>query len=233
MTLEELQSGKILLIDKPLDWTSFDVVNKIRWEIRKKHALKKFKVGHAGTLDPKATGLLILCLGKETKNIETYQGQKKVYTGTIKLGVTTPSYDTETEEEGNFPVEHITPELIQQTLPQFIGTISQYPPVFSALKKEGKRLYEYARSGKEIELTPREIHIDHFEITAIEMPFLRFKVTCSKGTYIRSLAHDFGKALQSGGYLTELRREQIGDFNIENAFSVEKAIEMIQKNLFF
>ncbi len=233
MTLEELQSGKILLIDKPLDWTSFDVVNKIRWEIRKKHALKKFKVGHAGTLDPKATGLLILCLGKETKNIETYQGQKKVYTGTIKLGVTTPSYDTETEEEGNFPVEHITPELIQQTLPQFIGTISQYPPVFSALKKEGKRLYEYARSGKEIELTPREIHIDHFEITAIEMPFLRFKVTCSKGTYIRSLAYDFGKALQSGGYLTELRREQIGDFNIEKAFSVEKAIEMIQKNLFF
>ncbi len=233
MTLEELQSGKILLIDKPLDWTSFDVVNKIRWEIRKKYTLKKFKVGHAGTLDPKATGLLILCLGKETKNIETYQGQKKIYTGTIKLGVTTPSYDTETEEEGTFPVKHITPELVQQTLSQFTGTISQYPPVFSALKKEGKRLYEYARSGKEIELTPREIHIDHFEITTIEMPFLRFRVTCSKGTYIRSLAHDFGKALQSGGYLTKLRREQIGDFNIEKAFSVEKAIEMIQKNLSF
>lgn len=233
MTLEELQSGKILLIDKPLDWTSFDVVNKIRWEIRKKYNLKKFKVGHAGTLDPKATGLLILCLGKETKNIETYQGQKKVYTGTIKLGTTTPSYDTETEEEGLFPTNHITLELIQQTLPQFIGTIQQYPPVFSALKKDGKRLYEYARSGKEINVTAREIHIDDFAITSIQMPYINFKVSCSKGTYIRSLAHDFGKALQSGGYLTELRREQIGDFSVEKAFSIETAIKTIQEGRSF
>ncbi|APD07123.1 tRNA pseudouridine(55) synthase [Flavobacteriaceae bacterium UJ101] len=233
MTLEELQSGKILLIDKPLDWTSFDVVNKIRWEIRKKYHLKKFKVGHAGTLDPKATGLLILCLGKETKNIETYQGQEKIYTGTIKLGVTTPSYDTETEEEGNFPIDHISKELIKKTLPQFTGTIQQYPPIFSALKKEGKRLYEFARAGKEVEVKPRQIHIQNFEITSTELPYLDFNVTCSKGTYIRSLAHDFGKALNSGGYLTALRREQIGNFTIQNAFSIEKAIEIIQEGYDF
>lgn len=233
MTLEALQSGKILLIDKPLDWTSFDVVNKIRWEIRKKYNLKKFKVGHAGTLDPKATGLLILCLGKETKNIETYQSQKKVYTGTIKLGVTTPSYDTETKEEGNFPIDHITPDLIQQTRLQFIGSIDQYPPIFSALKKDGKRLYEFARAGKEVEIKPRQIHIQHFEITSIKLPYLDFSVTCSKGTYIRSLAHDFGKALNSGGYLTTLRREQIGNFNVKDAFSMEKAIKIIEGNYLF
>ncbi len=230
MTLETLQTGKILLIDKPLDWTSFDVVNKIRWEIRKKFDLKKFKVGHAGTLDPKATGLLILCLGKETKNIETYQGLKKVYSGTIKLGVTTPSYDTETEETETFPIQHITNDLIEKIIPQFIGSIEQYPPVFSALKKEGKRLYELARSGTEVEIRPRSIYIEDFEITKNTLPFVNFKVTCSKGTYIRSLAHDFGKALNSGAYLTALKREKIGDFDLQNAFKMEEAIEVIQKD---
>ncbi len=229
MTIEELQSGKILLIDKPIDWTSFDVVNKIRWEIRQKYKIKKFKVGHAGTLDPKATGLLILCLGKETKKIETYQGQEKVYTGTFKLGVTTPSYDTETEEEGIFSVEHITGDLINKTIPNFVGNIQQLPPVFSALKKDGKRLYEFARAGVEVDIKPREVNIMNFEITTNSLPFLNFKVTCSKGTYIRSLAHDFGKALNSGAYLTVLRREKIGHFDVQNAFNINQAIEIIQK----
>lgn len=229
MTLEELQSGKILLIDKPLDWTSFDVVNKVRWEIRKKFKVKKFKVGHAGTLDPKATGLLILCLGKETKNIETYQGQEKTYTGTIKLGVTTPSYDTETDEKEVFPIDHINETIIQKTVSQFIGTIEQLPPIFSALKKEGKRLYEFARAGQNVKIKSRQIHIQNFQITSITLPHLNFEVTCSKGTYVRSLAHDFGKALKSGGYLTALRREQIGDFNVKTAFSIEKVIEIIKE----
>ncbi len=229
MTIEELQSGKILLIDKPIDWTSFDVVNKIRWEIRQKYKIKKFKVGHAGTLDPKATGLLILCLGKETKKIETYQGQEKVYTGTFKLGVTTPSYDTETEEEGLFSVEHITGDLINKTIPNFVGNIQQLPPVFSALKKDGKRLYESARAGLEVDIKPREVNIINFEITTNSLPLLNFKVTCSKGTYIRSLAHDFGKALNSGAYLTVLRREKIGHFDVQNAFNINQAIEIIKK----
>ncbi|MFV0530139.1 MAG: tRNA pseudouridine(55) synthase TruB [Flavobacteriales bacterium] len=230
MILEQLQEGKIILINKPLNWTSFDVVNKIRWEIRKKYRLKKFKVGHAGTLDPKATGLLIICLGKETKNIETYQGQKKVYSGTIKLGATTPSYDTETEEDQIFPTEHITNELIEKTIHRFIGSIEQFPPIFSALKKEGKRLYEFARSGQKIKIESRLVYIEDFKITKNTLPFIDFKVTCSKGTYIRSLAHDFGKSLKSGGYLTALKREQIGDFNIKGAFSMEKAIQIIQES---
>ncbi|MBA5630181.1 tRNA pseudouridine(55) synthase TruB [Moheibacter lacus] len=217
ISVEEILEGKVFLIDKPLDWTSFDVVNKIRWNIRKAYNLKKIKVGHAGTLDPKATGLLIICTGKFTKRIDEIQAESKVYTGTIKLGVTTPTYDTESEEDQVYPTAHITEELIHQTTEKFIGEIDQFPPAHSAVKVDGKRLYELARAGKEVELKPRQIKIYDFKITKIEMPFVEFEVHCGKGTYIRSLANDFGKALDSGGYLTELRRTKIGEFSVENA----------------
>ena len=216
-TLDELREGKVFLVDKPLDWTSFDVVKKIRYNIRKAHNLKKFKVGHAGTLDPKATGLLIICVGKFTKKIDEYQAQEKVYTGKIKLGATTESYDTEKPENEQFEISHITPDLINETTKQFLGEIEQFPPMHSAIKLNGKRLYELARAGEEAEIKPRKVTISEFEITAIDMPYVSFKVTCGKGTYIRSLAYDFGKALNSGAYLVELRREQIGDFNVKNA----------------
>lgn len=228
MNLEELQAGKILLIDKPLDWTSFDVVKKIRREITQKHHLKKFKVGHAGTLDPKATGLLILCLGKATKKIETYQKQTKTYSGTIKLGATTPSYDTETNENNFFPITHLTDKIIRRATLEFIGTIEQYPPIFSALKTQGKRLYEFARKGEKVKISPRKICIDRFEITQIQLPYVNFIVECSKGTYIRSLSYDFGKALKSGGYLTALCREKIANFTLTDALSIEKAIKLIK-----
>ncbi len=217
MTSEEIQEGQIFLIDKPLDWTSFDVVNKIRWNIRKTYNLKKIKVGHAGTLDPKATGLLIICTGKFTKRIDEIQAESKVYTGTIKLGVSTPTYDTESEENQTFAIDHITEELIHETTRKFIGEIDQLPPAHSAVKVDGKRLYELARAGKEVELKPRRISIYEFRITKIEMPFVEFEVHCGKGTYIRSLAHDFGKELNSGGYLTTLRRTKIGEYSVEAA----------------
>ena len=217
MTIEEIQEGQIFLIDKPLDWTSFDVVNKIRWNIRKVYNIKKIKVGHAGTLDPKATGLLIICTGKFTKRIDEIQSESKVYTGTLKLGSTTPTYDTESEEDQIFPTGHITEELLHPITKQFIGQIDQLPPAHSAVKVEGKRLYELARAGKTVELNPRKVVIHDFKITKIEMPFVEFEVHCGKGTYIRSLANDFGKALNSGAYLTELRRTRIGDFSVEDA----------------
>jgi len=215
------KEGKVILIDKPLEWTSFQVVNKLRWLIKKQFQLKKIKVGHAGTLDPLATGLLIICSGKFTKKIEQYQAQTKTYTGTITLGATTPSYDLETEIDNHYSTDKITPELINKTLPTFTGTIFQKPPVFSALKKEGKRLYEYARKGEQVEVPARQITIDSFEITHIEMPQLHFKVVCSKGTYIRSLAHDFGQALGCGGHLSALRRTAIGEFSVTHAMSID------------
>jgi len=217
MNLEQIQNGTIFLIDKPLDWTSFDVVNKIRWNIRKSYHLKKIKVGHAGTLDPKATGLLVICTGKFTKRIDEIQAESKVYTGIIKLGATTPTYDTESAEDQIFPIEHISEEMIHRTAEQFIGEIEQFPPAHSAVKVDGKRLYELARAGKEIKLNPRKITIYEFRILKIEMPFMEFQVRCGKGTYIRSLAQDLGKALNSGAYLTELRRTEIGNFLIEKA----------------
>lgn len=229
--VEEIQAGKIFLIDKPLDWTSFDVVNKIRWNIRKTYNLKKIKVGHAGTLDPKATGLLIVCTGKMTKRIDEIQAESKVYTGTIKLGVTTPTYDTESKEDLTFPVEHITEELIHETTQIFLGEIEQFPPAHSAVKVDGKRLYELARAGKEVELKPRKIQIHDFKITKIDMPFVQFEVHCGKGTYIRSLAHDFGKALKSGGYLTELRRTKIGEFSVEEADNRALEKKFFEENL--
>jgi tRNA pseudouridine55 synthase len=221
--------GEVLLVDKPLEWTSFDVVNKLRYAISKKVG-QKLKVGHAGTLDPLATGLLIVCSGKMTKQIDTLQAQAKEYTGTLKLGETTPSYDAETQPDAVFPTAHITTEAIHLATQQFVGKIDQIPPMFSALKVEGKTLYEQARKGKVIELAPRPVEITLFEITKIEMPFVEFRVCCSKGTYIRSLAHDFGKALQSGAYLTSLRRTKSGDFSIENAHTVEKWVDLIKNS---
>lgn len=222
MTAEDYKDGQLILIDKPLNWTSFQVVNKVRWLIRKQFNLKKIKVGHAGTLDPLASGLLILCSGKFTKQIETYQAQHKEYTGTITLGSTTPSYDLETEIDQTFDISAITEAQIHEATHQFIGDIQQQPPVFSALKKEGKRLYEYARAGEAVEIPTRAIHISAFEITNIDMPNIEFRVACGKGTYIRSLAHDFGKALDNGGHLSTLRRTKIGDFSVEDAVSIEE-----------
>ncbi|NNK75535.1 MAG: tRNA pseudouridine(55) synthase TruB [Maribacter sp.] len=216
-TAEDYLSGKILLIDKPLGWTSFQAVNKLKWAIRKKFKLKKIKIGHAGTLDPLATGLLLICTGKFTKKINDLQGLVKEYTGTITLGATTPSFDLETEINETFATDHITNQLILETASSFIGEIEQVPPVFSALKKDGKRLYEYAREGKKVEIKKRLITISEFEISSINIPKIEFRVVCSKGTYIRSLADDFGKALQSGGHLSALRRTKIGDFNVNKA----------------
>ncbi|SFS47457.1 tRNA pseudouridine(55) synthase TruB [Lutibacter maritimus] len=225
LTVEDFKNGQVLLIDKPLNWTSFQVVNKIRWHIRQKFNLKKIKVGHAGTLDPLASGLLIICTGNFTKKIDEYQGQIKEYIGEITLGATTPSYDMETELNETFKTEHISEELIHYTAKQFIGDIEQKPPMFSALKKDGVRLYDMAREGKEIEIPVRKISIPEFEITKIDLPKIEFRVVCSKGTYIRSLAYDFGKALNSGAYLSKLRRTKIGKFNVENALEPLKYIE--------
>ncbi len=227
-TEEDYKNGQVLLIDKPLEWTSFQVVNKLRWHIRKRFDIKKIKVGHAGTLDPLATGLLIICTGKKTKIIDTYQGQIKEYTGTITLGGTTPSYDLETEVNETFATDHITNELIHETTKQFTGIIQQKPPIFSAIKKEGKRLYELARKGETTEIKSREVTIPVFEITNINANNLDFRVVCSKGTYIRSLAYDFGVALNSGAHLSALRRTKIGDFNVENAVSVDSFIKSLE-----
>jgi len=216
-TKEDFLNGQLLLIDKPLGWSSFQAVNKLKWVIRKKFNLKKIKIGHAGTLDPLATGLLLICTGKFTKTINELQGQAKEYTGTITLGATTPSYDLETEPNETFATEHITSTIIKKTTEKFIGEIAQRPPVFSALKKNGKRLYEYAREGQEVEIKSRQITIYEFEISDVKMPHVQFRVVCSKGTYIRSLAHDFGAALGSGAHLSELRRTKIGDYNVNNA----------------
>lgn len=216
-TKEDFLNGQLLLIDKPLGWSSFQAVNKLKWVIRKKFSLKKFKIGHAGTLDPLATGLLLICTGKFTKTITELQGQIKEYTGTITLGTTTPSYDLETEVDETFTTAHITEQLVRETTAQFIGKIEQTPPIFSALKKDGKRLYEYAREGKVVEIKKRIVTITAFEITSIELPKVNFRVLCSKGTYIRSLANDFGRALQSGGHLSSLRRTKIGDYNVNKA----------------
>lgn len=228
-TKEDFLSGQILLIDKPLTWSSFQAVNKLKWAIRKKFQLKKIKIGHAGTLDPLATGLLIICCGKFTKKIPELQGQEKEYTGTITLGATTPSYDLETEVDQTFPTEHITEQMILDAALSFEGDIEQKPPVFSALKKDGKRLYEYARAGKEVEIKTRTVHIAAFEITHIAMPHIHFRVQCSKGTYIRSLAHDLGLKLASGAHLTALRRTKIGEFNVNKALDpndfAEKLLE--------
>jgi tRNA pseudouridine55 synthase len=216
---ENFLEGQVLLIDKPLHWSSFQAVNKVKWALKKHLGLKKLKVGHAGTLDPLATGLLIICTGKFTKRIPELQGMEKEYTGTITVGATTPSFDLETEVNATFPTEHIDDILIHKTVNQFLGEIDQQPPVFSAIKKDGKRLYEHARKGEEVEIAFRKTTIHEFEITRVALPEIDFRVVCSKGTYIRSLANDFGKALGSGGHLTVLCRTKIGKFSVENAIS--------------
>ena len=220
-TAEDYQNGQILLIDKPLNWSSFQAVNKLKWGlITKLNLPKKFKIGHAGTLDPLATGLLLVCTGKFTKRITELQGQAKEYTGTFYIGATTPSYDLETEIDQTFPTVHIDETLVQKTVKQFLGEIDQKPPIYSAIKKDGIRLYEHARAGETIEIASRKTTIHEFEITRIALPEIDFRIVCSKGTYIRSLAFDFGKAMHSGSHLTVLRRTKIGDYDVTDAMDV-------------
>ena len=226
--------GEKLLVDKPLEWTSFDVVNKLRGTLQHlklsdgSRPYKKIKVGHAGTLDPLATGLLIVCTGKATKSIETLMGLEKEYTGTFTLGATTPSYDAETPVNKTFDIAHITTEQIHQAAQTFIGETEQLPPAHSAVIIQGERAYEKARRGEEVKVTPRKINIHDFEITEIAMPVVSFRVVCSKGTYIRSLANDFGKALNSGSYLSSLIRTRIGDFKLSAAHTVEHYVDAIR-----
>jgi tRNA pseudouridine55 synthase len=216
MEKKEFEEGKVLLINKPLEWTSFDAVRKIRNLIRIK------KVGHAGTLDPLATGLLIICTGKFTKRINEFMAREKEYTGSFTLGATTPTYDLESEPVNFKPVDGITSDAVNAALKKFTGDIMQVPPAHSAIKQEGKRVYELARSGKEVKLDPRPVHIAEFIITSMKLPLVEFKVVCSTGTYIRSLAHDFGKELGCGAYLSSLCRTRIGEFKLEEAMSIEE-----------
>lgn len=219
------EQGGFILLNKPYTWTSFQATKKIQYILKRHFGLKKIKIGHAGTLDPLATGLLVLCVGKYTKRIEEFQAQEKEYTGTIHLGATTPSYDLETEIDNTYPVEHINENLIYETAKSFIGEQSQIPPIFSALKINGVRAYTKAREGKEVEIKERTIHIYDFEITDIRFPEVDFRIRCSKGTYIRSIARDFGAKLNSGAYLSALCRTKIGDFKLSEAFSIEQVEE--------
>lgn len=213
--------GEVLLFDKDLNWTSFDLVQRVRNSLCRTMGIKKLKVGHAGTLDPLATGLLILCTGKATKKIEKFQQEEKEYLATMKLGATTPSFDMETEEDSSNDYSHITREGIEASLKKFTGEIEQIPPVFSAVKVKGKRAFDYARNGETLKLQPKKIVIHKVEIEKIELPFIELKVVCSKGTYIRALARDLGEDLKCGAYLTALRRTRIGRFNVDDAFSVQ------------
>ncbi|HLP21024.1 MAG TPA: tRNA pseudouridine(55) synthase TruB [Chitinophagales bacterium] len=218
--------GEVLLINKPLTWTSFDVVNKLRYALTKKIGYR-IKVGHAGTLDPLATGLLIICTGKMTKRIDEYQGMDKEYTGTFLLGATTPTYDSEMEPDALFPTEHITESLLAKAVAKLSGVQQQMPPIYSAIKIDGKTAYQQARKGKEMEMKTRTVEIKEFELTRIEMPEIDFRAVCSKGTYIRSLAYDFGKAVDSGAYLKALCRTKIGQFDLKNSLTVEECLKVI------
>ncbi len=221
--------GEVILIDKPLTWTSFDVVNKIKYGLKNKLKVKKIKVGHAGTLDPLATGLLIVCTGKKTKTIPDIQGQTKEYTGVIKLGATTPSFDLETEPENFLPIEHIQIETVKSSAKKLTGDLAQTPPIFSAKKINGKRAYDMARKGEKPEMRVNNVHVEAFDILDLEDSNAYFRVVCSKGTYIRSLANDLGELLSVGAYLKELRRTKIGDFDVINAFSMEEIAEQLEK----
>ena len=222
MTAEQIKAGEVLLVDKPLRWTSFQAVSKIRYTLQKELGLKKLKVGHAGTLDPLATGLLIICVGKKTKEISSFMGQTKEYVAQITFGATTPSYDLESEFDANFPTDHIDQSAIENVLPQFLGSISQFPPIFSAIKQGGVRVYEKARAGEEVKMEPRTIEIHELEILSMTDNVLELRVRCGKGTYIRSLAHDLGKALDSGAHLSGLRRTKIGPNTVEGARDPEQ-----------
>lgn len=222
--------GALFIVNKPLAWTSFDVVNKLKFTIL--HQLKerkRIKIGHAGTLDPLATGVVIVCVGKYTKRIEEFQAGEKEYIAEIKLGATTPCFDKELPEDKQYPTAHITETLLADILPSFTGEILQTPPLYSALKIEGKRAYKLARQGKEATVKPRKVFISNIKILSYEAPFLKLKINCGKGTYIRALARDLGKTLDSGAYLTALKRTKVGDFSIENASSIESCLEEVKK----
>lgn len=229
--IKEFALGSTILVDKPLNWTSFDVVNKLRWHLRKRLGVKKIKVGHAGTLDPLATGLLVICIGKHTKLINDLMVGEKEYTGTILLGKTTPSYDLESAYDQEFSTDHITKEELEKVRLSFIGEQQQVPPIFSAKQVDGKRAYDLARAGKEFALKSNTIHISDFQIDDANFPEITFKVNCSKGTYIRSIASDFGKKLNSGGTLIELRRTKSGEQNVNEAKSVEEWIRFIEDSI--
>ena len=224
---KDFQGGEILYFNKPLHWTSFDLVNKIRYKISRFLKQKKIKVGHAGTLDPLATGVMIICTGKATKRIEEFQYQTKEYIATLKLGETTPSFDLETEVDGSYPTEQITKELVEDVLKQFIGSIEQIPPVYSACKVNGDRAYEFARKGIEVELKPKLLVIDEIELLSYNMPEIIIRVVCSKGTYIRALARDIGQALNSGAHLTGLCRTRIGDITLSDCMDIEDVDQML------
>jgi tRNA pseudouridine55 synthase len=224
--------GQILLIDKPYKWSSFQALNSVKWTLRKAFSLKKIKVGHAGTLDPLATGLLLICTGKSTKKIPELQGMEKEYTGTFYMGATTPSYDLETEVDATYPTDHLTETRLLEATSSFQGDILQEPPVFSAIKKDGKRLYQYAREGKQVEVPIRKVHVSEFELTRIALPEVDFRVRCSKGTYIRSLAHDFGRALDCGAYLSVLKRTKIGPYNVDKALSPDEFRDLFRNSGF-
>lgn len=220
-------SGEIIAIDKPLGWTSFDVVKRIRGIVQRRLQVRRFKVGHAGTLDPLATGVLLVCTGRATRRIEELQSGEKEYIATVQLGATTPSFDLETEIDATYPTEHITTELIRDKLMEFKGEILQIPPVFSAVKIDGKRAYKYARKGKEPELKPKKVIIREIEFLNFSDNKLTFRVVCGKGTYIRSMARDLGLALDSGAHLIELKRTKVGDFSIRDCMKMEEAVEKL------
>jgi tRNA pseudouridine55 synthase len=228
--ITEFAAGSTILVDKPIEWTSFDVVNKLRWHLRKKIGVKKMKVGHAGTLDPLATGLLVICIGKHTKKINDLMIGNKTYTGKFLVGKTTPSYDLESEFDAEFPIVHINEKLLEEVRLSFIGEQNQVPPIFSAKQLNGRRAYDLARAGIEIELKANKIRINDFEIDTSSFPEVSFEVTCSKGTYIRSIAHDFGVKLNSGATLIELRRTKSGGQNIAESRSLEEWIDFIDNS---
>lgn len=216
------KDGAIICVNKPYGWTSFGVVNKVRYFVCRKQGVKKLKVGHAGTLDPLATGVMILCTGRATKRIEEFQAHTKEYVATLRLGATTPSFDLEKEIDATYPTDHITRELVEETLRQFVGSIEQVPPAFSACKVDGKRAYDLARKGREVELKPKTLVIDEIELLACELPDIRIRVVCSKGTYIRALARDIGIALHSGAHLTALKRTRVGDVRLEDCLALDQ-----------
>ena len=232
LSKEAFLDGQILLIDKPYKWSSFQALNSVKWTLRKALSLKKFKIGHAGTLDPLATGLLLICTGKSTKKIPGLQGMEKEYTGTFYMGATTPSYDLETEVDDTYPTDHLTESSLLQATELFLGEILQKPPVFSAIKKDGKRLYQYAREGKQVDVPIRKVHISEFELTRVALPEVDFRVRCSKGTYIRSLAHDFGRAVDCGAHLSALKRTKIGPYNVDKAMSPDEFRDLFRNSGF-
>ena len=229
--LMDFFKGEVLYVAKPLTWTSFSLVNKLRWRLQKSLKIKKLKVGHAGTLDPLATGVMIICTGKSTKLIESFQYQTKEYIATLKLGETTPSFDLEMPVDGTFPFEHITREMVDKVIPQFLGEIQQVPPAYSAVKVDGKRAYEYARNGEEIELKSKLLVIDDIEVLDFTPPVLKIRVVCSKGTYIRALARDIGLALQSGAHLIALERTRIGEVRLEDCWQIDELMLHVEKEI--